>query len=434
MKTEFDPRHAHAAPPARLRAGVRCAALVVALALALPAAAVETSILWSPTSGHGAELAYALDVEGTELAIGAPGENASTGAVYVADCATLPCSAPQRIVPGDIASGDAFGSAVGVSGDTLVATAPGPEPGAAYVFVRSGSGWAQQARLAPGGGGTGERFGVSASLAGDRLAIGADRANGKAGAVYVFVRSGTAWTQEARLTANDATARDAFGASVALDADTLIAGAPLKRSTGFGHYANGAAYVFTRGGGGWSQQAKLVAATGANGDLFGFAVALDGDRGIVGAPYAASARGTAYVFERTGTTWAQQAQLAAAGGAAGDEFGWSVALGDSTIVIGAPFAGQLAGTACGSSYVFDAVSIAETGGSIEAPAPNQLAGWSVAASGPRWAVSAPGHVVGADDHAGAAYWFDPTITIFHAGFDAPGACVDLDEAVALPAS
>jgi hypothetical protein len=377
----------------------------------------------SPTPIAAADVAYAVGLDGTEIAMGAPGENATAGAVYAVDCAATPCTAPVRIAPSDLLAGDGFGTAVGVSGNTVIATAPGPEPGAAYVFVNDGSGWVQQAKLTPSGGTAGERFGLSASLSGDRLAVGADKAGIGAGAVYVFVRSGTTWTQEARLTAADAVAHDALGSSVSLDADTLLVGAPFKHVAALGSYANGAAYVFTRDAGGWSQQAKLVAASSANGDLFGFAVNVLGDRALIGSPYALTSQGAAYAFDRSAGVWTQQAALTATGGTEGDEFGWSVAQGDASILIGAPFAGQLAGAACGRSYLFDGASLSEAAGaSIEAPLLNEMAGWSIVASGARWIISAPGYIVGTDEHAGAAYWFDPTLTIFHAAFDVPGAC------------
>jgi hypothetical protein len=402
---------------------LRCALLAAGIAVAGSAGAVESSILMSPSPGAGAEMSYAVGVDGTEVAIGAPGENSNTGALYTIDCTTLPCGTPLRIAPNDIVAGDAFGTGIGLSGGTLMATAPGPEPGAAYVFVGNGAGWTQQAKLTPMGGGAGERFGIAASLSGDRLAVGADRAGNASGAVYVFVRNGTTWTQEARLTGSDALPGDAFGSSVSLDGDTLVIGAPLKRVPGFGNYANGAAYVFTRDAGGWSQQTKLTASPSANGNLFGFAVAVLGDRAAIGAPYALASQGLAYTFTRSAGTWTQEAKLSAAEGAVGDEFGWSVALGDAGVLVGAPFTGQFAGAACGASYVFDSASLDETSGaSIEAPMADDLAGWSIATSGARWITSAPGHLVGTDEHAGAAYWFDPTITIFHSGFDAAGSC------------
>jgi hypothetical protein len=407
----------------------RRALLAVSLACAVPASAMETATLIDPAPSAAAEMAFAVDIDGTAIAIGAPGEDAVAGAIYLTGCAVLPCAPLLRIAPDDLAAGDAFGTAVRLSGDTLIVTASGSEPGAAYVYVRDGAGWSEQARLTPSGGSAGERFGVSASLSGDRLAIGADRGGSGAGAVYVFVRSGSVWTQEARLVAADSAQRDGFGSSVALDADTLLVGAPLTRATATpGSYAHGVAYVLVRDGDVWSTQATLVASNGANGDLFGFSVGLVGDRAIIGAPYAASAQGSAYVFARSGTTWTEQKRLAATEGAAGDEFGWSVALADDAALVGAPFAGQLADAPCGASYRFDGPTFAESGsGAIEAPQLNELAGWSLAASGSRWIASAPGHVADGFEHAGAAYWFDGLVTIFHSGFDVIGACAAPEE-------
>jgi FG-GAP repeat len=407
----------------RAHGRVASGAVLAMIVCAGPALAVESSVLVSPSAMPGAEMAYAVSVDGTGVAIGTPGEDDIAGAAYSVDCTTLPCSTPLRVAPVDIVAGDAFGTATSLSADTLAVTAPGPEPGAVYVYIRDGAGWTQQARLTPSGGSSGERFGIAAALSGDLLAVGADQAANGAGAVYVFARSGTAWSQEARIVASDGNSDDMFGTSVSLDADTLLVGAPFKETPVAGSYANGAAYVFARSGTSWSQQAILTPTARVDGDLFGFAVAVAGDRAVVGAPYAAATKGRAYVFERTAGAWSQQTELAAAAGNLGDEFGWSVALGDDRILVGAPFSGQAAGAACGTSYLFDGTTFAQgPGASIEAPFPNELAGWSIASSGPRWVMSAPAHVVDANDHAGAAYWFDSLITVFHSGFDAAGAC------------
>jgi hypothetical protein len=409
--------------PVLVRLRARSLACALALAFAAPVGAVESAIIVSPAASAAAEMAYGIGVDGTTVAIGAPGENDVAGAAYIVDCSMLPCGAPLRIAPTELVADDAFGTALGISGNTLVVSAAGAVPGAAYVFVSDGVGWSQQAKLTPSGLSAGERFGQAVSLSGDRVAIGAGRVgvNG-AGAVYVFVRNGTVWTEEAKLTPSDGEAFDAFGTSVVLDVDTILVGAPMNAASA-STYANGAVYAFVRGAGGWTEQAKLTA-VGANGDLFGYSVALAGDRAVIGAPYAANAQGQAYFFVRSGSAWSQQAIMTTATGAVGDEFGWSVALGDDSVFIGAPFVGQANGVACGTSYVFDAATLGEAGGTtIEAPVADELAGWAVAASGPRWVTSAPGHLVGDAAHAGAAYWFDPTITIFHAGFDAPGACI-----------
>jgi hypothetical protein len=402
------------------RVAVSIAAMLV---VATPALAFESSILISPTPGSGAEMAYSVALDGTAIVVGAPGENALTGAIYATDCSMLPCAPSMRIAPADLSVGDTFGFAVATSGDTLVATAP--RTGAAYVYVRNGSGWIEQAKLT--GATATERFGFAAALDGDVLAIGADRADSGLGAVYVFARSGSTWSQQVRLGAPEPTLHASFGTSIALDGTTLVAGAPLVRPPTNGSYAHGAAYVFTSDGGTWSEQQKLAASDGANGDLFGYAVDVTGDRAVVGAPYASASKGAAYVFARSGTTWTQAHELGAAAGVGGDHFGWSVAIGDA-VLVGAPFTGQAIGTPCGTTYAFDATSFVETSASLVAtPVAEAMTGWSLAASGPRWVVSAPGYLVGANIQAGAAYWFDLGPVIFDSGFELLAACTEGDD-------
>jgi hypothetical protein len=188
-------------------------------------------------------------------------------------------------------SGVGFGDSVALSGATAVVGVPGLGPGRAFVFVRSGTAWFQQAKLTGAGVFTGEFFGQSVALSGSTALVGADTSPGSA---YVFVRSGTTWSQQAKLTAADASAGDAFGASVALSSTTAsgttaVVGATNKNES------IGAAYVFVRSGTTWSQQAELTAADGAVLDVFGF-VAVSGSTALVGAPDKANNVGAAYVF------------------------------------------------------------------------------------------------------------------------------------------
>ncbi|NOT22458.1 MAG: integrin [Nitrospiraceae bacterium] len=254
--------------------------------------------------------------------------------------------------------------------------------------------FAQQAYLKASNTRAQDQFGGSVALFGDTLVIGApledssatgvngDQANNSApesGAVYVFTQTGGVWSQEAYLKASDPEAADRFGASVALSADTLVVGAPLERScaTGvngnqadFGCLGSGAAYVFTRTGGVWSQEAYLKASNTGVDDAFGHSVALSGDTLVVGAHFEDSdifdnivKSGTAYVFMRVGGVWSQEALLKASNTKAGDQFGWSVALSGDTLVAGANgesscatgVNGNQAGTGClgsGAAYVF----------------------------------------------------------------------------------
>src|SRR6266498_4582739 len=209
-------------------------------------------------------------------------------------------SQEAKLTAGDAASGDQFGAAVGISGETAVVGAPvddtaaGPNAGSAYVFVRSGTGWSQQAKLTASDAAAGDIFGFSVAVTGDTVVVGASGDNMLAGSAYVFVRSGTGWSQQAKLTASDAASGDRFGAAVGISGDTAVVGAQ------FGDTIAGSAYVFVRSGTSWSQQAKLTASDAAAFDFFGAAVAISGDTVVVGAladdTDAGSNAGSAYVF------------------------------------------------------------------------------------------------------------------------------------------
>jgi hypothetical protein len=156
------------------------------------------------------------------------------------------------------------------------------------------------------------------------------------------VRRGTRWSQQARLNAGDSLAGDELGTAVSLSGDTALVGAGAPFNT-----HAGAAYVFERNGAGWRQQAKLTASDGAAGDQFGLSAALSGSTAMVGAPFNTRA-GAAYVFVRSGTGWRQKVKLTAGDGAAGEQFGLFVALSGATGLVGAP--GK--DTSTGVAYVF----------------------------------------------------------------------------------
>jgi hypothetical protein len=266
--------------------------------------------------------------------------------------------------PNDLHQNSEFGAACDLDGATLIVGAPSHDPfgtfdayGSAYVFERAATGWAQQAVLASSSTDAGDRFGYAVALQGDLAVVGApfeDNPGATAsGAVYVFQRNGGLWSEAARLTANDPTTFDHFGASVALDGGTLAVGAELDNAGG-GSFS-GSAYVFVHSGGAWMQQAKLVPPGLAANDLCGTSIALDGDRIVVGAPQhdpnGLFNAGAAWVFERAGGAWNLAAKLAPLDGAAGDRFGNAVAADAGRILVGAH---QKAGasSAAGAAYVF----------------------------------------------------------------------------------
>ncbi|MBI1761102.1 MAG: FG-GAP repeat protein [Acidobacteria bacterium] len=169
-----------------------------------------------------------------------------------------------------------------------------------------------------------------------------------AGAVYPLMID-PIFSQQAKLSAPDAAANDAFGDSVALDGNTAVVGAPFDDGSG----ANQASvYVFVRSDTVWTFQAKLAAVDGATSDQFGFAFALSGDTLVVGAPFDDIDQDSVYVFTRSGTSWSQQQKLTASDGATGDHFGVAVALSGNTFVAGASDDNISANADQGSAYVF----------------------------------------------------------------------------------
>ncbi len=251
---------------------------------------------------------------------------------------------------------DSFGIAVDVDGDTAVIGAYNADIGAnslqgtAYIFTRTGDSWSLQQQLLASDGRAAERFGQAVAVEGDTVMVGASGADliegMRPGGVYVFTRSGNTWTEQQKLVASDGVDRDFFGSEIALQGDTLVVGAPSTDVTN--PNLPGAAYVFTRSNGTWSQQQKLVPNVGSSNDGFGDSVAVDGDTIAVGASGVTvgehTLQGAVYVFTRAGTSWSQQQQLTIPDGAEGDRFGVAVAV-QGTTVFGAAIGGTVMGNA-----------------------------------------------------------------------------------------
>ncbi len=235
----------------------------------------------------------------------------------------------QRLVAPDVTGGDGFGSAVAISGQTVLVGAPehDGDGGAVYFFAQSGARWALQQEIQPMGSVAGTGFGVSVALSGDTAFVGAIEEGDGAGAVHVYTRSGTKWTEAQTIPEPAEAPAGRLGFSVAIDGTTAIIGAPSNRTQSL---LAGMAYVYVLSGSTWAQQAVLqdgIAPT----DGFGTTVALSGDTAVVGAP---GFGGTAaYVFVRSGTTWTLQQKLTADDVAA-TGFGLGVAVaGDTALVL-----------------------------------------------------------------------------------------------------
>lgn len=260
----------------------------------------------------------------------------------------------QRLAPADASIGARVGASVDVDKDTLVLGAPddqesGPFGGAVYVFEKKGQNWQRAAKLlgpAPAGY---REFGESVAVSGHTIVVGApfDGPIGESrGAAYVYARTGGKWTLQAKLTAADSSLNQLFGDAVAIDGNTIAVGAFLDSAAAPNA---GAVYVFKRSGNKWTQSAKLTASDASEFAFFGAALAVEDKTIAIGAPVAE----TAYVFTERGGQWTETAILTAPDASISDysAFGASVALNDSTIVVGAPTEGTYA-PRTGAAYTF----------------------------------------------------------------------------------
>ncbi len=315
---------------------------------------------------------------------------ANSGAAYVFTRTAGVWSQQAYLKASNTEAGDEFGAHVSISDDTIIVGALfedsnavgingdevnnlNTDSGAAYVFTRTAGVWSQQAYLKASNTEAGDWFGFDVSVSGDTLAVGsledsnatgvnsnqADNSATDSGAVYVFTRTINVWSQQAYLKASNTETNDGFGLALSLSGDTLVVGADSERSNATGVNGNqgdnsstaaGAAYVFTRTGVTWSQQAYLKASNTEAFDTFGSSVGVSGDMIVVGATgedsnavgidgnqadNSASNSGAAYIFTRSGTTWTQQTYFKASNTEANDVFGRSVSISGDLIVVGA---------------------------------------------------------------------------------------------------
>lgn len=282
----------------------------------------------------------------------------ATAPITPQTCVAGDWSEVQKLLASDGIVESGFGGQISLNGDTAIICAPGDDDnghwsGSAYVFIRNGTTWTQQAKLLPSDGEAEEQFGSDSALDGDTAFIGAfyDDDNGvHSGSVYVFTRSGTTWTQRQKLLPADGVTDMQFGISLALDGDTALIGANRDDDNG---NRSGSAYVYTRSGNTWTQQAKLIASDGGEEERFGIDVALEGDTAMIGSetPDNGDNSGSVYVFTRSGTTWTEQQKLLASDGAAADWFGFSIALDGDTALFSASLDDDK-GAQSGSAYIF----------------------------------------------------------------------------------
>ncbi len=342
-------------------------------------------------------------LSGTNALIGAPGDDSSKGSAYFYVGSGASWTQHAKLTAGDGAENDFFGNSVALIIRTALIGSPyddtgaGLDAGSAYVFTRTEEAWSEQAKLTAGDGSEFDNFGSSVALSGNTALIGAPvddtDAGLDAGTASVFTGSGAAWTEQALLTLGDGASFDQFGESVSLSGDTALIG--VRNDDIAGSNDVGSAYVFTRSRGTWTRQAKLIADDGEAYDQFGYSVSLDGDTALIGAAAEGPtfSEGSAYIFTRSGAVWTQQANFAAEDGADDDYFGSSVALSGGTALIGA--------FGLESAYVFTGSGVSWTSQAKLTPSDGESDdkfGISVSLSGDTALVGAPWN-----EFKGAAY-------------------------------
>jgi hypothetical protein len=306
----------------------------------------EEQKLVASVGAENDQLGFAVSLGTDQALIGAPGSNASRGrALVFADDGTSFCE-EQELVASDGGEGAYFGWSVSLHEGRALVGAYGSDTarGAAYVFAESDGSFIEEQKLVASDAAVGDQLGYSVSLGDDRILVGAPLHDGSRGAAYVFVRSGSSWAEEQKLVANDAVEFDLFGVSVALFGDRALVGAY------FDEERLGAAYLFVRSESSWTEEQKLVASDGVAGDRFGNAVSLGDGRALIGAYAKNGGHGAAYVFLLGDGLWTEEAKLVASDGINNDLFGWSVSLARERALLGANYDDNLRGAA----YVFRA--------------------------------------------------------------------------------
>lgn len=252
---------------------------------------------------------------------------------------------PQnKLLPSDGQAHDEFGVSVGISGNTVVVGSIydddlGGDAGSAYVFVEDNGVWTQQAKLMAKDARANDYFGISVAIAGDRILVGAAEAgnnNSHTGAVYVYERVNKVWSLVQKLTPVGGTTNDYFGYAVALEGNVAVIGAPQADQVGFD---SGAAFIYRHDGTQFVEEDRIWASTGGAFGFFGGSVAISGSTVLVGQWDDGSAqnKGSVFAYRENAGTWLEEDELIASDASANDTFGFSLAIYNSKAFIGAPF-------------------------------------------------------------------------------------------------
>lgn len=402
----------------RLCWGLFCG--VLAIGLALPGTALpqdfsaETKLVGSD-SAEGDWFGRRVAIDGETLVVGAPQNDpngaVNAGAAYVFVRTGEGWEEQAKLVDADGETGDVFGSDVAISGDTIAVSSPGYDgvennSGGAFIFVRDGASWSHQATLVGDDAWLNTAFAGPVSISGDTIVVGDpgdDNLGTQAGAVYVWVRNGTTWgptPDGIKLQADDPSAYAGFGRAVSIDGDTLAVA------------SNWFTYVFVESGGTWSPEDKFVGTDTVGTDNYGSSVSVSGNTLLVGAPQKpfdpllGAGPGAAYVFVRNASTWTEEAILTGSLGENKDNFGRSVSLNGDLALLGAPMFNT--GAREGKAYLFKRNGTDWTEEALvqplESPSTYYELGRSVAIGSEAFVLGS--HSLQVSPKTGAAYVFD----------------------------
>ena len=283
----------------------------------------------------GDDFGYAVSLSGDYALVGACGDDSDAGSAYLFVWNGSAWIQQAHLKASDASANDYFGISVSLSGKTAVVGAYGKNSytGAVYIFdlTNLSSSMTETAKLTAADGAAGDYFGVRAQISGNRIIVGAYGDESKTGSAYIFAWNGSGWYQQAKLTASDGAVDDQFGSSVEISGTWAVVGAYGDENS------TGAVYLFNLDtvSTDMTENKKLTASDGQAGDYFGASVSIDDNHILVGAPMDESQSGSAYAFVRNNSVWSQQAKLTPTSPTALALFGSNLDLSDNYAVIGA---------------------------------------------------------------------------------------------------
>jgi hypothetical protein len=304
-----------------------------------------------------------VSISNGTLVIGAPNADDNgfkSGSAYIYEFDGVDWIEETKLIPSDNYDSDQFGGSVAIDGNTIVVGAQGDDDngdlsGSAYIYRFDGSSWFEEAKILPIDWDGGFFFGWDVAIDGETIIVGAqgDDDNGvHSGSAYIYRFNGAQWVEEAKLLASDGATSDYFGCSVAISDNVAIVGATRDDDNGTN---SGSAYIYRFNGTQWIEEAKLTAFDGANEDRFGFSVGIDDETVIVGSSQDDNNdanSGSVYIYNFDGSNWALEQKLVASDGDYGGQFGYSLALDNETIIVGANWDASGNQGAEGSAYIY----------------------------------------------------------------------------------